>query len=78
MATVVRFLKLPDRILLGASQGERRCVSMLGVELCSRPLARVRVEKGEGFATSSLRKVRFDSDLPVEMWCEFVIRLSMS
>ena len=51
---------------------------MLGVEICFGPLTCVRVEQREGFATSSCIEVRSDRDLPVEMWCELVIRVSMS
>ena len=51
---------------------------MLGVEICFGPLACVRVEKRKRLTTSSCIRVRFDYDLPVEMWCELVIRVSMS
>ena len=51
---------------------------MLGVEVCFGPFTGVRVEKRQGLTTSSCIKVKFDYDLPVEMWCELVIRLSMS
>ena len=78
MASIARFLRLHERILQGAGQCEGGCVSMLGVEICFGPLTCVRVEQREGFATSSCIEVRFDRDLPVEMWCELVIRVSMS
>ena len=78
VAPIARFLRLHERIMQSACQCEGGCVSMLGVEICFGPLTCVRVEQREGLATSSCSEVRLKHNLPVEMWCELVIRLSMS